>query len=239
MDDRYAKSMERAERVLQNLATRTPEARAAMQRTRRRRNSQAGKRALRIAAAVAAIFAAMIAWGVIVGPVGTAGLMLAVVLAVLAASLLIVFPKDYRQAAAVEQLSNAEVVHRLDTLLIRERPALPAPALSAIDAISAQLPLLEQRLETLDPLDPLAQDARRLMGQHLPDLIARYEKVPATHRKHRDGDGMSVEDRLLSGLGAAKGAMDEIGNRLVQNDLSAFETQGRFIESRYKDGELG
>lgn len=239
MDDRYAKSMERAERVLQNLSARTPEARAAMQRTRKRQNRDAGRRALRIVVAVAAVFAAMFAWGLIVGPVGTAGLMLAAILAILAASFLVVYPKDRRQAAVVEQLSNVEVVHRLDTLLIRERPALPSPALSAIDAISAQLPLLEKRLETLDPLDPLAQDARRLMGQHLPDLLDRYEKVPAAYRKQKDDGGLSVEDRLLSGLGAARGAIDDIGEKLAKGDLDAFETQGRFIESRYKDGELG
>lgn len=230
--------MERAERVLKNLSSRTPEARAAMQRTRKRRNRDAGRRAMRIVTAVAAIFAAMIAWGFIVGPVGTAGLMLAVVLAILAASMLAVFPKNRQQASAVEQLSNTEVVHRLDSLLIRERPALPAPALSAIDAISAQLPLLEKRLETLNPLDPLAQDARRLMGQHLPDLLDRYEKVPATYRAQRDGGGLSVEDRLVSGLGAARNAIDDLGAKLAQGDLTAFETQGRFIESRYKDGEL-
>jgi len=230
--------MERAERVLKNLSSRTPEARAAMQRTRKRRNRDAGRRAMRIVTAVAAIFAAMIAWGFVVGPIGIAGLMLAVVLAILAASMLAVFPRNRQQASAVEQLSNTEVVHRLDSLLIRERPALPAPALSAIDAISAQLPLLEKRLETLDPLDPLAQDARRLMGQHLPDLLDRYEKVPATYRAQRDGGGLSVEDRLVSGLSAARSAIDDLGAKLAQGDVTAFETQGRFIESRYKDGEL-
>ena len=237
MDERHVKAMERAERVLQNMATRTPEARAAAARTRQRRNRQVGKRAMRILAALVAIFIGAFAWG-LVTPLGTTGVMIAVALAVLAAILLGVFPKSRQEVAAVDALSNAEVVHRLDSMLIRERPALPAPALSQIDAISAQLPLLEKRLEALGSLDPLAQDARRLMGQHLPDLIERYERVPAAYRQQRDGEGISVEERLLSGLGAARSAIDDIGARLAQGDLSAFETQGRFIESRYKDGEL-
>ncbi len=237
MDERHVKAMERAERVLQNMATRTPEARAAAARTRQRRNRQVGKRAMRILAALVAIFIGAFAWG-LVTPLGTTGVMIAVALAVLAAILLGVFPKSRREAAVVDALSNAEVVHRLDSMLIRERPALPAPALSQIDAISAQLPLLEKRLEALGSLDPLAQDARRLMGQHLPDLIERYERVPAAYRQQRDGEGISVEERLLSGLGAARSAIDDIGARLAQGDLSAFETQGRFIESRYRDGEL-
>lgn len=239
MDDRYAKSMERAERVLQNLSARTPEARAALQRTRQRRNRDTGRRAKRILGALVAIFAGAFMWGLLLAPLGATGVMIVVALAILAVIVLGVYPKDRQQAAAVETLSNAQVVHRLDSRLIRERPALPAPALAQVDAISAQLPLLEKRLEALDPLDPLAQDARRLLAQHLPDLLDRYEKVPAAYRKQQDGGGLSVEDRLLSGLGAARGAIDDIGERLAKGDLDAFETQGRFIEDRYKDGELG
>ena len=249
MDDRYTRTMEQAERVLQtmagqaeralqNLAARTPEARAAKLRERQRRNREAGRRAKRVFIALAAVVFAAIAWGLFVGPIGVVGVMLAVMLGMCLAVFLSTYPSTRRQVSAVEALSNVEVVHRLDSLLIRERPSLPAPALAQVDAISAQLPLLEKKLETLDALDPLAQDARRLMGQHLPDLIERYEKVPASYRKQRDAEGISIEDRLLSGLGAAKSAIDDIGAKLAQGDVSAFETQGRFIESRYKDSEL-
>lgn len=252
MDDRYAKSMERAERVLQqvaarsldgaeralqNLATRTPEARAARKREQQRRNREVARRFKRVMIALAAILAVTVAIG-FVHPIGPFGLLAAITAAVFATVFLSLYPKSRREVAEVGMLSNAEVVHRLDSLLIRERPALPPRALSEVDAISAQLPLLERRLETLNPLDPLAQDARRLMGQHLPDLLDRYEKVPVSHRSTRDGGGLSVEDRLLSGLGAARSAIDDIGAKLAQSDINALETQGRFIESRYKDGDV-
>ena len=55
-----------------------------------------------------------------------------------------------------EDMPNSAVVHRLETLLVRKRAALPAPAANRIDAISAQLPLLESRLAETDMLDPLA-----------------------------------------------------------------------------------
>ncbi len=70
----------------------------------------------------------------------------------------------------------------------------------------------------------------------LPDLIERYERVPAQYRSERDGEGMTVDERLVAGLNAAGKALDEIGAKLTRSDLDAFETQGRFIESRYKDG---
>ena len=74
------------------------------------------------------------------------------------------------------------------------------------------------------------------MGKHLPELIERYEKIPAAYRAERDGEGKTVDERLVAGLDAAREALDDIGARLAQSDRQAFETQGRFIESRYKDG---
>ncbi len=249
MDDRYARAMEQAERVLQNvaarteksiqtMAARTPEARAAAKRERQRRSREAMRRFKRVMVALAAILAATVAIGIIY-PIGILGFVAAIITAIFAVFFLAFYPQSRPQAAEIKTLSNTEVVHRLDTLLIRDRSALPLRALPEVDAISAQLPLLEKRLETLDPLDPLAQDARRLMGQHLPDLLGRFEKVPVAYRQQQDGGGMSVEDRLLSGLGAARVAIDDIGRKFAETDLNAFETQGRFIESRYKDGELG
>ena len=137
-----------------------------------------------------------------------------------------------------EDMPNKAVVERLDSLLVRKRAALPAPAASRIDAISQQLPLLESRLAETEMLDPLAQDARRLMGKHLPELIERYERVPAEYRRERDGEGLTVDERLVQGLDAARTALDDLGRKLAHEDMAAFETQGRFIESRYKEEGL-
>src|SRR3546814_16463975 len=88
-------------------------------------------------------------------------------------------------------MPNRAVVQRLDSRLVRRRAARPAPAARRLDAIGQQLPLLEQRLAETNILDPLAQDARRLMGRHLPELIERYERVPAQYRHERDAEGMT------------------------------------------------
>ena len=111
-------------------------------------------------------------------------------------------------------------------MLVRRRAALPAPAAQRADAIGAQLPLLESRLAEVDPLDPLAQDARRLMGKHLPELIERYERIPAAYRHQPDGEGLTADQRLVASLDAARQALGEIGDKLVQGDRQAFETHG-------------
>ena len=59
--------------------------------------------------------------------------------------------------------------------------------------------------------------------------------MPAEYRHHPDGEGLTVDQRLVASLEAARTALDDIGAKLAQGDRDAFETQGRFIESRYKD----
>jgi hypothetical protein len=191
-----------------------------------------------MAMAVGALIVATIAFGLIVGPNGMTGLFL-VVLATLAILLAFtVLPgATAKRVPYTEQLPTKAVVQQLESRLVHERAALPAPAARQVDAISAQLPLLESRLGELDPLDPLAQDARRLMGKHLPELLDRYESVPRDYRREREGDGLSVDERLTASLGAANQALGEIGSKIARQSRDAFESQGRFIESRYKDSD--
>jgi hypothetical protein len=193
------------------------------------------KRVLLAAGAVAALIWAFVAYGLVIGPIGIWGFLMMLVAAVVVAGVMLARSTEPKRVAYSEQLPTGTVVKQLENLLVRERSALPAPAAGKVDAISRQLPLLESRLGEVDALDPLAQDARRLMGKHLPELIERYERVPAAYRQERDGEGMTVDERLVVSLDAAREALDDIGKKLSRQDLNAFETQGRFIESRYKD----
>ena len=189
--------------------------------------------------AVGLIMIATIVWGVIVNGIGLGGLGIAI-LAMAAAAVFFLIPRREKPIVEYkEDMPNKAVVQRLDTLLTRKRAALPAPAIQQIDGISRQLPLLESRLGETETLDPLAQDARRLMGKHLPELIERYERVPANYRHEKDAEGLTVDDRLVQGLDAARVALDDLGRKLAREDMDALQTQGRFIENRYgQDGDL-
>ena len=229
-------SIARFDEVAARWDGRTPEAIGARRRHVSRTAAAVGRRIATMLMAVGALIVATIAFGLIVGPIGMTGLFL-VVLATLAILLAFtVWPTASRKRVPyTEQLPTKTVVQQLESLLVHERTALPAPAARQVDAISAQLPLLESRLGELDPLDPLAQDARRLMGKHLPELLDRYESVPAAYRRERDGEGLSVDERLAASLGAANEALGEIGSKIARQSRDAFDAQGRFIESRYKD----
>jgi hypothetical protein len=204
----------------------------------RRSVTRIGRKAANIGIAIMALVVATIGFGLLVGPIGLTGLFLVAVALIFILVFFSVFPsqREPKRVEYSEQLPTRAVVQQLGSLLNYRKTALPAPAVRRVDAIAQQLPLLESRLAEVDALDPLAQDARRLMGKHLPDLIDRYEKVPAAYRGQRDGEGLTVDERLVASLDAARTALDELGAKLHKQDIDAFETQGRFIESRYKDG---
>ena len=132
-------------------------------------------------------------------------------------------------------MPNAAVVDRLNSYLYRVRPALPAPAQAEVDAMLSRLPDLKDTLQRVDTLDPSAQDARRLMASHLPNLIDKYLNVPNSYRSETGDEEMSPDQRLIDALHTGRTALDDIGEQLAKGDLAAFETQGRFISSRYSE----
>ena len=226
------RALARFERVTRALDERDGAARDAARRERQRLNRELGRRLARVGVGIGVISIATIIIGLIV-PIGMFGFLAAVGLAIGIAALLAFVPGEPAAKAPSADLPNGQMVQRFDSYLYRTRAALPAPARAEIDAISARLPALKQSLERVETLDPKAQEARRLMSIHLPGLIDRYLNVPREYRGQPDSEGMTVDERLVDGLSAAKTALNEISEDLARGDLNAFETQGRFIKSRY------
>jgi len=223
--DKFNQVIARADRVMAQLDQRGGPAQAAARRERQRLNSDLRRKAMRVGSALLLISLATIVIGLIT-PIGMFGFLGAIGLAIGAAAVLTLTPSGPKAIAApATDLANGEMVQRFDSYLYRSRPLLPAPAQAELDKISAALPALKQTLERIDALDPNAQDARRLMSLHLPGLVDRYLHVPAAYRSDE-------------GLAAGKQALAEISEKLARQDMMAFETQGRFIESRYGDNRI-
>ena len=239
MSEKFDLVIARADRVMASLDERGGDVRQAARRERQRLNRQLGKRFAQVGIALGIISLAVIIIGLIM-PIGLFGFLAAVGLAIGVVGLLAFAPGGADSAAKVSpDLPNGAMVERFDSYIFRARRALPAPAQAEIDAISAGLAPLRQTLERVDALDPSAQDARRLMSVHLPSLIDRYLHVPAAYRTERDGEGVSIDERLVEGLGAGRAALKDVAERLARNDVAAFETQGRFIKTRYGEEPIG
>lgn len=234
--DKVERAIARFERVTQQLDQRDGPARAAARRERERLNAGLGRTAAKVAGAILLIWLATVIIG-FVRPIGIFGFLAAIVGSVVIAGAMLA--RGGRQAVSAPapstDLPNGAMVERFDSYIVHIRRALPPRAQAQIDSISAILPSLKQSLERVDTLDPRAQDARRLMSVHLPGLIDRYANVPQAYRSEQDGEGKTVDERLVESLAAAKAALGEVSEQLARSDLAAFETQGRFIQSRYGD----
>ena len=233
--DKVERAIARFDRVTRQMDDRDGPVREAARRERQRLNANLKGRVARIGVAIGAISLVTIAIGLFM-PIGMFGFLAAVGLAIGIAALLAFAPSADRSIAAPStDLPNGEMVQRFDSYLYRTRAALPAPAKAEIDAMSAALPALKQTMDRVDTFDPNAQDARRLMSIHLPGLIDRYMHVPTAFRSEQDGEGKTADERLVEALGAGRSALREISEKLARADMAAFETQGRFIKSRYAD----
>jgi hypothetical protein len=232
--DKVERAIARFERVTRQLDERDGPSRDAARRERQRLNAGVSRTAIRVAIAAAVIWLATIILG-LVQPIGMFGFLAALLVTGVVAAVLIA--SGGREAvsapAPAADLPNGAMVERFDSYVFRTRGALPAPARAELDAIARLLPSLKQTLSRLETLDPAAQDARRLMSIHLPGLIDRYQRVPQAYRGERDGEGKTVDQRLIEGLAAGRTALAEVSEQLARADVAALETQGRFIQSRY------
>lgn len=231
-------ALARFDRVTAQLDSRSGLVRDARKRELQRLNAGLVQMLARIGVAVGVVSLATIGIGLFL-PIGMFGFLAAVGLAIgIAAVIAFSGGREIAKPEVTPDLPNGTMVDRFDSYIFRTRAALPAPAQAEIDQLSAALPPLKKTLERLDTLDPNAQDARRLMSIHLPGLIDRYLHVPPAYRSQQDGEGITVDQRLVETLGASRMALAEIGEKLAKADMMAFETQGRFIKSRYGEEKI-
>lgn len=240
--DKFDLVLARADRVMRQIDERQGAPRDAAARERQRIMGRYGRAFTRATMTVFGICLAAIVFGLFI-PIGMFGFLAAVGLAMTIGTMVMILDAGAKGGPRLvsdvsPDLGNAEMVDRFDSFIFRARRALPAPAQAEVDRLGQRLQPLRDTLARVPADDPDAQDARRLMSTHLPGLVERYLHVPAAYRNEHDADGKTVDDRLVDALAAGRAALDDISSKLARNDLAAFETQGRFIETRYKDDSL-
>ena len=234
VEDKVGRALVRFDRVMAVVDEKQGPVATQARRERQRLLRQYTRAFTRATMAVLIVSLLTIAVGLIV-PIGMFGFLAAVALAGGIAAMM--FFHDVVKAASAStvptDVPNGEMVQRFGSYLYQSRRALPPPAQTVVDGISEQLGTLRQTLDRVEALDPDAQDARRLMSVHLPELIERYANVPTAYRLAEDAEGKTVDQRLIDGLEASRTALGEVSERLARRDMDAFGTQGRFIQSKY------
>ncbi|GGE10789.1 hypothetical protein GCM10011529_16490 [Polymorphobacter glacialis] len=225
--------IDRNEERLQRLAM-GEAAQRARSRRRQRTTAKFGKRVARAGMTGAAIILALILWGLIIGPVGTTVLVLAVLFGLFATMAAAISVRDEPEPRNLGEAAPAALPAATDAWLDRRRRELPRLAAPQVDAISAKLATLETQLAAASPADPVAQDLQRLLGKHLPELVERYTRVPAEQRARTlDDDGRTIETTLIDGLKVVDAELARASDALAAADRDAMVVHGKFLESRY------
>ncbi|MCJ7421988.1 hypothetical protein [Sphingomicrobium astaxanthinifaciens] len=228
VQERTNAALDRADRVLGGIDS----------PTRRRDLEQMGRdltnALVRAGLAIGVVSLLTIGVGMVV-PIGLFGFLAAVGIAIGLAAIVAFFPR--RAAVTMGEISarigNADLVARFDRFLAAARRDLPTVARAELDALRARAKAMARLLDNADAGDPQVADARRLMSQHLPLLIERYEQVPESYRLTRDNEGLTANQRLADGLRSGREALEELGESLARKDVHALESHGRFLKNRY------
>lgn len=173
-------------------------------------------------------------------PLGTTGVMIALGLIVAALLLIVLLPSEPRvrtQALAAAPLTALPL--QTEIWLDNQRKALPAPAVTLADSIGVKLETLAPQLERLSEQEPAAQEIRKLLSDHLPELVTGYETIPASLRRE-ERNGRVPEQQLVEGLTVIDGELARISETLASGDIDKLAVQNRFLELKYQEAkELG
>jgi hypothetical protein len=204
---------------------------------RKRREREVVKRLGRIAIADTAIIVAALVIGMFVplGMFGAIAVMLLLMLATVAFAVLPVTPEPSPERFHAVPLKALPL--QTEAWLARQRPALPAPAMSLVDSIGVRLEGLAPQLAALDEREPAAAEVRKLVGEQIPELVKGYQRVPQGLRG-QVRNGMSPDQQLVDGLKLIDEEIAELSASLAQGDLDSLATRQRYLQIKYREDEV-
>ncbi len=199
------------------------------------KRDHAFRKLLRIFMALGSIiFAAMVA-GLILDGIGWTGIIVTMLAAVVAVGIFGRYPQ--LKEPTREMLAGSDVkslVGRTEMWLERQRPALPAPAVQLVDQIGVQLDALGLQLDGLDDRQPAAIEVRKLVGEHLPELVSTYTSIPAHLRGEKRGE-TSPTDQLTDSLGKISAEIDSVTRQLASGAIDNLAIKTRYLDYKYGD----
>ena len=217
----------------------SPTRRAAKRRRAQRRWEEFGRRARRSGFVIAALMLVLLGFSL-----WSPGIFFAWLFAVpviLFVGIVLMF-QPTRHARRMETearltpqtLPLPELAVRAEEGLLERCDELPGRALPAADRIMAGLREIQPHLYELGPNDAaLDGDIRRLVGQHLPQLVDSYLALPDQSR----GSGSESSRRFVESLDIVAGEMDHLLEQCCRDRQSDFDTHSRFIETRYREDD--
>jgi len=180
-----------------------------------------------------AILIAAAIFGMVIQPLGFAGVMAVTLLLIGVAVLFGRSPFPEPRQADLPKTDLKQLAGRTEIWLEAQRPALPAPARQLVDGIGVQLDLLAPQLQTLDASSPAAANIRKLVGEDLPELVAGYQRIPAGLRTEAHA-GRTPDETLVGGLTMLEREIGEAARSLAAGELDKLATRERYLQLKYQ-----
>jgi hypothetical protein len=187
----------------------------------------------RAAMAVGAVLLGAGIVGAIIDGIGFWGVMITGIAGAAAAYALMRYPEmPMPTTESLRQTDLATLAGKTEIWLEAQRPALPAPAVNLMQDIGLRLDQLAPQLQTLDDNDPAAREVRKLVGEHLPELINGYKRIPETLKRKEHG-GKTPEQQLVDGLKLIDREIETMTGQISRGELDKLAVRGRYLELRY------
>ena len=171
--------------------------------------------------------------GAIIDGIGFWGVMATGILGAAATYLLMRYPDmPMPTTESLRQTDLGTLAGKTEIWLEAQRPMLPAPAISIVQDIGVRLDQLAPQLQTLNENDPASREVRKLVGEHLPELINGYKRIPESLRR-QDNAGKTPEQQLIDGLTRIDREIETMTGQIARGELDKLATRERFLEIRY------
>lgn len=235
--------MSEGKRARDELASRVRKGGSEVEQIIRRQHALVKRRMSRVLKALAlmvisalVILPAMIASGLLFGPRGVEGLLLAP-LVVISAWITILYWMFGRSTApkTIAKAKLGQLAPQAETWLDEQRKFLPFSAQAQLDSLTLRLQSLTPQLETLAAETPGAHQLRQLLSEELPELVVRYRKVPDRLAQEPLYGGKTPERQLVEGLATLDGQVARLEEQIAKDHMHALATHQRYLEMKYPD----
>ncbi len=197
------------------------------------------RKILRVFMAVVAIWVAAIAAGLILDGIGWTGIIVSMLAIFAAVTIFGRYPRmKVPTRAALTGSDVKSLVGRTELWLESQRPALPAPAVQLVDQIGLQLDALGLQLDGLTDNAPAAIEVRKLVGDHLPELVSTYTSIPR-HLRGEAQAGRTPDQQLTESLGKISTEIDSVTRQLASGAIDNLAIKTRYLDYKYGAGPEG
>ncbi|MFC4291605.1 hypothetical protein ACFOWX_04160 [Sphingorhabdus arenilitoris] len=171
--------------------------------------------------------------GAVIDGIGFWGVMITGIAGAAAAFVLMRYPDMPMPTTESLKHSDLETLAgKTEIWLEAQQPLLPAPAVKIMQDIGVRLDQLAPQLSTLNENDPAAREVRKLVGEHLPELVNGYKRIPAS-LKQQDNKGKTPEEQLVSGLKLIDREIETVTGQIARGELDKLAIRDRYLELRY------